>query len=507
MLPPIPQGGGVVLAPALALAASGGSGGGGGSLIRPEAAARAAELLAGSAMGSGARARSGSASGGAALAAGRPSDAGSSAFTRPALGAAGPSLRNVAAGGAGDPTAAGPSSVTRQVSASNAAGLAAGNAGGNSGGGGNGGSAFSPIAPAGQAGGTAGTTDGTAAIDRKPSQLGLPLAGAAGGAAGGAVDADKANAAVAAATAAAERAPPEAPAVPTRPGATARPLPQDSAAERAGRRWGASSGGVVAATKAFDAQLAAVQLRIPGDASATSATDYAIAAHIANRASEARLEARHTWSWPYRLWRALLDRLVLTTTFALAILLVLIGALLHQVYPDRTIAGSPAWQWLYLVGALVAALLPLTVAEWAVFALLERAVSCCGVVGAEVLSFAYCAKGHLAHIGVIIFALDVRCTPTYPACFHDCGCLKLVGRLPWRAACLHLFHVGMPAHALPLMLISSLVSHRPSLMCSLRTMTAWACPSRTRAAGTSLAYALVSPFGYCIGACALLRKR
>lgn len=400
-----PAGAPVGAAVSLAPSSSSASSAAGGSLIRPEAAARAAELLAG--MGGGARARSGSASGSAALAlppaavAPRPGEAGGSAFSRPNLGAAGgSSLRNVVAGGAVvDP---GVPSVTRQASASSATAVGGANAGAGSGSGAGAGSGFAPVAPA------DGNAPAAAAIDRKPSQLNLPLGGAAAGAAAvGANDAaEKANAAVAAATAAAERRASDA-GVSARPGATARPLPQDTAADRAGRRWGASSGGVVAATKAFDAQLAAVQLRIPGDASSNSATDYAIAAHIANRASEARREAQHTWTWPYRIWRALLDRLVLTTTFALAILLILIGALLHQVYPDRTIWGSPAWQWLYLVGALVAALLPLTILEWMFFLLLEKSVSCCGVVGAEVLSFAYCAKGHLAHIGVVIFALDV----------------------------------------------------------------------------------------------------
>lgn len=142
-------------------------------------------------------------------------------------------------------------------------------------------------------------------------------------------------------------------------------------------------------------------------APAVAAAAASVDAHVAERAGRARRTARHSWSLPYRAWRWVFDRVIMTLQFGLAVVLVLLALLFQFLLPDRGFGDNPAYKWLYLCGGTVAVLFPLRAAEWAFFALLER-VKGAGSVISEVVDFAGAANGHLAHICAVIFALLLK---------------------------------------------------------------------------------------------------
>jgi len=126
--------------------------------------------------------------------------------------------------------------------------------------------------------------------------------------------------------------------------------------------------------------------------------------HVSDRAGRIRRKVKQAWSMPYRAWRWLVDRVLLTLHFAATLGLLVLAISFQYAAPSASLGQNPAFKWLYLGAGTLGGLWPLYVAEYSLYAVLDQ-LKDSGTLLTELADFASAAKGHLAHIGAVTFAL------------------------------------------------------------------------------------------------------
>lgn len=88
--------------------------------------------------------------------------------------------------------------------------------------------------------------------------------------------------------------------------------------------------------------------------------------HVAERASKS-LRKQRNWSRCYLYWRQFVDKIVLTFRFPITLILVALGVLFQQVYPDIAFYENSVYKWLYFFGGTFGVLYVLEVMEWLLY--------------------------------------------------------------------------------------------------------------------------------------------
>lgn len=136
-----------------------------------------------------------------------------------------------------------------------------------------------------------------------------------------------------------------------------------------------------------------------------------VEAHVADRAAQAlRLRAHASRRGPCRtcLVAWVLSHATLMIIAAVSLATCIIGAILQSLAPDAAFSDNSVHKWVYLFGGAGLSFVPLAAAEWALFAALDALATKAGRLVAEAVDFASAAKGLLAPIAVIVFALLLR---------------------------------------------------------------------------------------------------
>ena len=105
-----------------------------------------------------------------------------------------------------------------------------------------------------------------------------------------------------------------------------------------------------------------------------------------------------------------ISHVLLTWAFIVSVILTGLGVLFLFVFTDANFGENPAYNWMFFLAGAVGVMIPLRMAETALFWTLDaigRRASANSALS-EVVDFADAARGHLAHIGLVIMALLLR---------------------------------------------------------------------------------------------------
>ena len=136
-----------------------------------------------------------------------------------------------------------------------------------------------------------------------------------------------------------------------------------------------------------------------------------VEAHVADRAARAlRLREHASRRGPCRacLLAWVVSHATLMSVAAVSLVMCVIGAFLQYLAPGASFGDNSVFKWVYLFGSAGLSFVPLAAAEWALFAALDVLAAQGGLLVAEAVDFASAAKGLLAPIAVVVFALLLR---------------------------------------------------------------------------------------------------